>query len=50
MIKAGGTLGYIDEDNLICETAASIYRAGCNILLTYFAKELARFMDEGRIG
>ena len=50
MIKAGGKLGYIDQDSLICETAASIYRAGCNILLTYFAKELAGFMDEGRIG
>ena len=50
MIKAGAKLGYIDEDNLICETATSIYRAGCSILLTYYAKELAKFMDEGRIG
>ena len=50
MIKAGGKLGYIEEEKLICETAASIYRAGCNILLTYFAKELAQCMKEGRIG
>ncbi len=50
MVKAGASLGYVDEDSLICETAASIYRAGAGILLTYFAKELARFMDEGRIG
>ena len=35
---------------MICETAASIYRAGCNILLTYFAKELAGYMDKGLIG
>ncbi len=50
MIKAGAKLGYIDEDSIICETATSIYRAGCNILLTYFARELAGFMDQGRIG
>ena len=34
----------------LCATAASIYRAGCNILLTYFAKELAGYMDRGLIG
>ena len=50
MIKAGGQLGYIEEEKLICETAASIYRAGCSILLTYFAKELAGYMDKGLIG
>ncbi len=50
MIKAGASLGYVDEDSMICETAVSIYRAGCSILLTYFAKELAKFMKEGRIG
>ncbi len=50
MIKAGGKLGYIEEEKLVCETATSIYRAGCNILLTYFAKELAGYMDKGLIG
>jgi porphobilinogen synthase len=50
MIKAAAKLGYIDEDKMICETAVSIYRAGADILLTYYAKELAKFMDEGRIG
>lgn len=50
MIKAGASLGYIDEESMICETAVGIYRAGCSILLTYFAKELAKFMKEGRIG
>ena len=29
--------------------AASVYRAGAQIYLTYYAEELARFMDEGRI-
>lgn len=50
MIKAAAKLGYIDEEKMICETATSIYRAGSNILLTYYAKELAKFMDQGRIG
>ena len=50
MVKAGGKLGYIDEEKIICEMAVSTYRAGADIYLTYFAKELARFIDEGRIG
>lgn len=50
MVKAGAKLGYIDEEKIICEMAVSTYRAGADIYLTYFAKELAGFMDEGRIG
>lgn len=50
MIKAGAALGYIDEASVICETAASVYRAGADLYLTYFAKEIAGFIDEGRIG
>lgn len=50
MIKAGAALGYIDEEKIICETAASAYRAGCDIYLTYYAEEIAKFMREGRIG
>lgn len=50
MVKAGAKLGYIEEDRIICEMAASAYRAGCDIYLTYFAKEIAGFIEEGRIG
>lgn len=50
MVKAASKLGYIDADKIICEMAASAYRAGTDIYITYFAKELARFMKEGRIG
>lgn len=50
MVKAGAKMGYIEEDRIICEMAASAYRAGTDIYLTYFAKEIARFIDEGRIG
>lgn len=50
MIKAGAKLGYIDEEKIICETAASAFRAGCDIYLTYYAKEIAQYMQEGKIG
>ncbi|MCD8365379.1 MAG: porphobilinogen synthase [Clostridiales bacterium] len=50
MIKAGAKLGYIEEEKIICETAASAFRAGCDIYLTYFAEEIAGFMKEGKIG
>ncbi len=50
MIKAGAKLGYIDEEKIICETAVSAFRAGCDIYLTYFAEEIAQYMREGKIG
>lgn len=50
MVKTCGKLGYVDETNLMCEIATAAYRAGADIYLTYFAKELAQAMDEGRIG
>ena len=50
MIKAGASLGYIDEEKIICETTASAFRAGCDIYLTYYAEEIAGFMRQGKIG
>lgn len=50
MVKAGAALDYIEEDRIISEMAVGAYRAGCDIYLTYFAPEIARLMDEGRIG
>lgn len=50
MIKAAASLGYVDEAAIICETATSAYRAGVDLYLTYFAPEIAGFMEEGRIG
>ena len=50
MVKAAAKMGWIEEDRIVCEMAASAYRAGASIYLTYYAKELARFIDEGRIG
>ena len=50
MVKAGASLGYIEEERIISEMAVGVYRAGADIYLTYFAPEIARLMDEGRIG
>ena len=50
MIKAAAQKGWIDEAQIVCETAIAAYRAGAQSYLTYFAKELAGYMDEGRIG
>ncbi|MGN1115993.1 MAG: porphobilinogen synthase [Candidatus Ornithomonoglobus sp.] len=50
MIKAGASLGYIDEKKMICESAVCMYRAGADILITYFAKEIAEYIKEGLIG
>lgn len=50
MVKTCARLGYVDETAIVCEIAASAFRAGADIYLTYFAPELAQAIDEGRIG
>ena len=50
MVKAAAKMGWIDEERIMCEMAVSAYRAGAQIYLTYYAKELTKCMDEGRIG
>ncbi len=50
MVKAAARMGWVDEEKIVCEMAVSAYRAGAQIYLTYYAKELAGFMAEGRIG
>jgi porphobilinogen synthase len=49
MIKAGAARGWVDEERIVCETAVSAFRAGANILISYFAPELARFIDQGKL-
>lgn len=50
MVKAAAKMGWIDEEKIIGEMAVGAYRAGAQIYITYFAKELAKQMEEGRIG
>ena len=50
MIKAAGAAGLIDEYKVMCESALSVFRAGADMLITYYAKELAQAMKKGDIG
>ena len=50
MIQAAAAAGLIDGHRVMCESAVSIFRAGANLLITYFAKELADAMRKGEIG
>ncbi|NET07760.1 MAG: porphobilinogen synthase [Symploca sp. SIO2B6] len=45
MIKAAGMKGWIDEKKVILETLTSIKRAGADLILTYFAKEVALMLS-----
>ncbi|HMN23225.1 MAG: porphobilinogen synthase [Ignavibacteriaceae bacterium] len=48
MIKAGGANGWIDEERVMVEAAFAIKRAGADMFLTYFAKDLAKWIDKTR--
>ena len=50
MIKAASKMGLVDEYGIMCESAISTFRAGADILITYYAKELADAMRKGDIG
>ncbi|MCD8147122.1 MAG: porphobilinogen synthase [Clostridiales bacterium] len=50
MVKAAAAAGLIDEYRVMCESAISVYRAGADILITYYALELADAMRKGDIG
>ncbi|MCL2924798.1 MAG: porphobilinogen synthase, partial [Trichodesmium sp. MAG_R04] len=41
MIKAAGQRGWIDEKKVMLESLTSMKRAGADLILTYFAKEVA---------
>jgi porphobilinogen synthase len=44
MIAAAARNGWIDRERIVMESLTSIKRAGANIILTYFAKEVARLL------
>lgn len=50
MIKAAAAAGLVDEHRIMCETALSIFRAGADMLITYYAKEIADAIIQGKIG
>ncbi len=46
MIKAAAAKGWIDEERVMAETLLSIRRAGADIIITYYAKEMARLLQK----
>jgi porphobilinogen synthase len=44
MIEAAARAGWIDRKRIVLETLLSIRRAGADIILTYFAKDVARWL------
>jgi len=42
MIKAAAANGWLDEARAVDETLTAIRRAGADVIITYFAKDVAR--------
>lgn len=47
MIKAAAKMGWVDENRLVMEMLLCIKRAGASIILTYFARDVARILQRG---
>jgi porphobilinogen synthase len=45
MVKAGAAAGYLDERATVLETLTCIRRAGADIVITYHAKDAARWLQ-----
>ena len=45
MIKAAAAQGWIDEQAVVMEMLTGMKRAGADILITYFAKDVARYLQ-----
>ena len=45
LIKAAADEGWIDEDAVMTEFLTSIKRAGANIIITYYAKQMAKLLN-----
>jgi porphobilinogen synthase len=46
MIKAAAANGWINERQVILETLTAIKRAGADIILTYFAKDVVNYLNQ----
>lgn len=49
MIKAAAERGWLDEKRVIAESAACLARGGADVIVSYFAPELARMMKGGEL-
>lgn len=46
MVKAASKLGFIDEKKIVLENMFALKRAGSDIIITYHAKDLAKYLKE----
>ena len=46
MVKAAAEKGWIDEKKIVCENMIAIKRAGADIIITYHALDVAKWIDE----
>jgi porphobilinogen synthase len=46
MVKAAVEKGWLDEQKVVIETLTSMKRAGANIILTYHAVDVARWLTK----
>ncbi|MBY0222504.1 porphobilinogen synthase [Sporosarcina aquimarina] len=46
MVKAAAQNGWVDEKKIVLETLTSMKRAGADIIMTYHAKDAARWLEE----
>ncbi|MEQ8172699.1 MAG: porphobilinogen synthase [Candidatus Eremiobacterota bacterium] len=46
MIKAASAMGWIDEKKITLEILTSIKRAGADIIISYFTKEVAKWLEQ----
>ena len=46
MVKAAAQNGWIDEERIVLEMLTGMKRAGCDLIITYHAKDAARWLQE----
>jgi porphobilinogen synthase len=46
MVKAAAQNGWIDEEKIVMEMLTGMKRAGCDLIITYHAKDAARWIKE----
>ena len=48
MVKAASAQGWIDEERIVVETLLGMKRAGANLLITYHALDVAKWLDPNK--